>query len=124
MPVLSSDRTYTCIDALRPDEAHLTESAGTVTPGRSGLFTTHNAALAQEFKQRYPWARVVEHEPATGGQATRVLWSLPSDDWKTRPSVVQAHRDARSALTPGQSPAIRPEEEQAYVTRSTDPQPQ
>lgn len=68
--LLPEQRTWDCIDPLRPYDPVETERVGTIEQmDMSGGFQTRKPELAQELKQRYPWMLVTEHEPQTGGQS-------------------------------------------------------
>jgi hypothetical protein len=89
MALLPEESSFTCVDPLRPNDPIETESAGTIVGASdNGYFSTKRKEVAQELKQRRPWMRVTEHEPLTGGRATRQVWQIPEMPWKE-------HRDER-----------------------------
>lgn len=52
------------------------------------MATIHDEALAQEIREREPWAIVVEHEPLNGGASIygQSLMRVPEKPWKSADS--------------------------------------
>lgn len=69
MTALKEGRQWTIVDPMQHDAFET--SLGVLKPNQAGYITTKSEALAQEIKQREPWALVTEHEPLVGGRAVR-----------------------------------------------------
>lgn len=75
--------TFTCVDPMGTrNEPKETESAGVITGGVAGYFTTHREEVAQELQERYPHMLVTRHETSHGGRATRRIWTMPELPYK------------------------------------------